>query len=141
MSEVKRYNPELEKDIGLGLPCLSMLGNPYGEWVRYQDYAELKAQRDALAAENGRMKKAIKRIFPEGVADEKSGIGFSDIAKECYASADETPATDAFLNSVRAEGLKMAIDHMNNQTSYDCADVTVLPVIQMYNQLRAGEPS
>jgi len=104
-------------------------------------FAELKAERDALAAENGRMKKAIKRIFPEDVADEKSGIGFSDIAKECYASADETPATDAFLNSVRAEGLKMAIDHMNNQTSYDCADVTVLPVIQMYNQLRAGEPS
>lgn len=103
------------------------------------DYAALKAERDALASENGRMKKAIKRIFPEGVADEKSGIGFSDMAKECYASADEIPATDAFLNSVRAEGLKMAIDHMKNQTSYDCADVTVLPVIQMYNQLRAGK--
>lgn len=53
MSKVKRYNPELEKDIGLGLPCLSMLGNPYGEWVHYQDYAELKAQRDALAANEG----------------------------------------------------------------------------------------
>ena len=50
----------------------------------------------------------------------------------------ETPATDAYLNSVRAEGLKMAIDHMNNQTSDDCADVTVLPVIEMYKKLISG---
>lgn len=50
----------------------------------------------------------------------------------------ETPATDAYLNSVRAEGLKMAIDHMNNQTSEDCADVTVLPVIEMYKKLISG---
>lgn len=51
MSEVKRYNPELEKDIGLGLPCLSMMSNPYGEWVKWEDYAALaldlvRAQRD-----------------------------------------------------------------------------------------------
>ncbi len=50
----------------------------------------------------------------------------------------EVPATDAYLNSVRAEGLKMAIDHMNNQTSDDCADVTVLPVIEMYKKLISG---
>jgi len=46
--------------------------------------------------------------------------------------------TDAYLNSVRAEGLKMAIDHMNNQTSDDCADVTVLPVMEMYKKLISG---
>ncbi len=50
----------------------------------------------------------------------------------------ETPATHAYLNSVRAEGLKMAIDHMNNQTSDDCADVTVLPVMEMYKKLTSS---
>lgn len=48
MSEVKRYNPELEKDIGLGLPCLSMLSNPYGEWVKYDDYAALQRKLDEV---------------------------------------------------------------------------------------------
>ena len=76
---------------------------------RYQavvpdEIADLQQKLDAVLAENARMKKAIKRIFPEGTADEKGGIGFSDASKECHASAIETPATDALLNSVRAEG-------------------------------------
>lgn len=160
-------------------------------------FAELKAQRDTLAAENAMLKSGIG-FFSYGT---DSGFEEHDSAEKAIAAAGsdidyyrgdacdgwseetdqtvwgvilqratvtglravteddncdpsikewcdytllpniETPATDAYLNSVRAEGLKMAIDHMNNQTSDDCADVTVLPVIEMYNQLRAGEPS
>jgi hypothetical protein len=48
------------------------------------------------------------------------------------------PELDAERNNLRAEGLKMAIDHMNNQTSDDCADVTVLPVMEMYKKLISG---
>jgi len=47
--------------------------------------AELKAERDALAAENGAMRELI------------GATGFKS----------ETPATDAYLNSVRAEGVEM----------------------------------
>lgn len=60
------------------------------------DNAELKAQRDALAAENAALLAACRCL-----------------AKDCAQSAGEaeltmsgikTPATDAYLNSVRAEG-------------------------------------
>lgn len=39
---VQRFNAELERDGGLGLPCLTMRSNNIGEWVSYEDYAELE---------------------------------------------------------------------------------------------------
>lgn len=108
---------------------------------RDMQIAELKAQRDALAAENAAMKELAKGYadLADSRLSDITANCESDCRRECYQECNKTPATDAFLNSVRAEGLKMAIDHMNNQTSDDCADVTVLPVIEMYNQLRAGK--
>lgn len=41
MQQVKRYNPELEKDGGLGLPSLTMRTNCIGSWVEYKDYDAL----------------------------------------------------------------------------------------------------
>lgn len=41
---VLRFNAELERDGGLGLPCLTMRSNNIGEWVRYEDYAKLEAE-------------------------------------------------------------------------------------------------
>ncbi len=83
------------------------------DMVRAEDYlrveaqvAELQEQVRALAAEGDRMKKSIKRIFPEGVGDEKGGIGFSDTAKECYASATETPATNAVVCEIQAQAVE-----------------------------------
>lgn len=40
---VQRFNTELERDGGLGLPCLTMRSSNIGEWVRYEDYAKLEA--------------------------------------------------------------------------------------------------
>lgn len=135
MSEVTRY--DLNEDVGTGELFISPVPQSMeGQYVSYQDYTELKAQRDALAAENARMKKAIKRIFPEGVADEKGGIGFSDAAKECYASATETPATDAYLNSVRADGVEMAASDLFESTAIGHGMLMAFAA-----QLRAGEPS
>ena len=39
---VQRFNTELERDGGLGLPCLTMRSSNIGEWVRYEDYAKLE---------------------------------------------------------------------------------------------------
>lgn len=39
---VKRYNPELERDGGLGFPSLTMRSNHIGSWVEYKDYAALE---------------------------------------------------------------------------------------------------
>lgn len=112
MSEVKRY----------GVISMGFIGEDVkGKYVKHADYAALRKKLYAVLAENARMLSDYREI------PEMRRIG-----------APLTPSTDAILNEVRAEGLKMAIDHMNNQTSDDCADVTVLPVIEMYNQLRAG---
>lgn len=113
--------------------------------------------RDALAAENARMKKAIKRIFPEGVADEKRGIGFSDAAKECYASAIETLATDAYLNTVRADAVQYLWDNSLSDVGQVLAEIRAYDdaseaagivhdeikerIGDYAAQLRAGEPS
>lgn len=95
-------------------------------------------QRDlnAMAAENAALMKFCKNAAFDADYESELGMergGFTDAINDI-----KTPATDAYLNSVRAEGLKMAIDHMNNQTSDDCADVTVLPVIEMYKKLISG---
>lgn len=100
MNEVKRYDGKI-KHVG------------DGGYVSYTDYAELKARRDALAAENSAMRNLL------------GATGFES----------ETPATDAYLNSVRAEGVEMVLKNMNlhsDREEYASWFAT---------QLRAGEPS
>ncbi|KAA6001442.1 hypothetical protein [Pantoea sp. M_5] len=115
MSKVKRYNPELEKEFGLGLPCLSMLGNPYGEWVHYQDYAELKAQRDALAAENAARGEIIERLIGQYSAAGYHAVQNSlNPAQSLLYDAMQVmkqPATAAYLNSVRADAVASFAHH------------------------------
>lgn len=108
---------------------------------RDMQIAELKAQSDALAAENAALK----------------GACFS-LAGECAQSAGEaeltmqsvkTPATDAYLNSVRAEG----VDYVAEAIGAKCSDLKVgskdwkalKSIVFMLgdfsSKLRAGEPS
>jgi len=66
--------------------------------------AELKAQRDALAVENA----ALKDYLKECSVVQGEGNWTSDAEKSVYVPASEwnppTPATAAYLNSLRAEG-------------------------------------
>lgn len=71
------------------------------DMVRHSDYADLEEKCAALAAENAALK--------------KSEIEFNDYCRhECEDVGDtwvddftETPATDAFLAEVRAQGVEM----------------------------------
>lgn len=76
-----------------------------------KDYAELKAQRDALAAENTVMKDYLK----ECSVVQGEGNWTSDAEKSVYVPAKDwmplTPATDAYLNSVRAEAVTSFAHH------------------------------
>lgn len=98
---------------------------------------DLQAQRDALAAENAALKSAISYVcdtdnMPDyqydgmgcgiedrGIVDryEASRYGWDEAMERIYSevmpcAADiETPATDAYLNSVRAEGVEMFANH------------------------------
>ncbi|EEW0419928.1 TPA: hypothetical protein ACRUS7_004848 [Escherichia coli] len=59
---------------------------------------KLRAQRDALAAENAALKES-ERAFDEMCAEEHGDNWVSELM--------ETPATDAFLAEVRAQGVEM----------------------------------
>ncbi|EFM0346199.1 hypothetical protein CK29_003467 [Escherichia coli] len=71
---------------------------------------KLRAQRDALAAENAALKES-ERAFDAMCAEEHGDNWVSELT--------ETPATDAFLAEVRAQGVDMArnamIDFVNGE--------------------------
>ncbi|EFG4187851.1 ead/Ea22-like family protein [Escherichia coli] len=79
--------------------------------------AELETNLAALAAENAAMHETIEAV--RGVADNSSGIAGwhlnGDIAtwEEILPEINdiETPATDAFLAEVRAQGVEMMREH------------------------------
>lgn len=71
-----------------------------GPMVKYEDYAALEAKCAALAAENAGLNKLIK--------DDCFIYTSDDIEPQCASDfKPETPATDAFLDEVRAQGVEM----------------------------------
>lgn len=98
MSEVKRY------DIS-AFGSMSMDECADGAYVNYEDYAALEAKCAALAAENAKLKKFCKDAAFDADYEAELGMergGFSDALNEI-----KTPATDAFLAEVRAQGVEM----------------------------------
>ena len=69
-----------------------------GAFVGYEDYAELKAQRDALAVENAVLRKAC--------GGDGAYLDCPACTHSQYVEAPETPATNAWINSVRSEVIK-----------------------------------
>lgn len=125
MSEVKRYNTELEKDGGLGLPSLTMRSSSIGSWVEYKDYsaledkfASLSAQLElSVAAERAwerTMMYACGEDGPKSVADKfaeleskletalrecrSAGITIDNLEAKCSELATELSAVDKIHN-------------------------------------------
>ena len=81
-------------------------------------FGELEDKYAALAAENAAMHETIEAV--RSVADNSSGIAGwhlnGDIAtwEEILPEINdiETPATDTFLDEVRAQGVEMFADHL-----------------------------
>ncbi|EHI4317807.1 hypothetical protein J9R10_001672 [Salmonella enterica] len=79
------------------------------DMVRHSDYADLEEKCAALAAENAGLK--------------KSEVEFNEYCRhECEYVGDtwvddftDTPATDAFLDEVRASGVDAAIEHLHKK--------------------------
>jgi len=146
MSEVKRY------DAGCDYAGEDeMVERIDGDYVKYNDYAELKAQRDGLAAENAVMLELLTDISEQyqevqTESEENAAVIDLDYISEVntYVSRDvdgENPfsATDAYLNSVRAEGVRLFAAAVQGGCAVgdrvkDLADTFA-------TQLRAGEPS
>ncbi|HFX7413268.1 hypothetical protein [Escherichia coli] len=75
---------------------------------------------NALAAENAALKKFCKDAAFDADYEAEIGMergGFSDALNEI-----KTPATDAFLAEVRAQGVEMAMEHMQSSGSLTFGD-------------------
>lgn len=79
--------------------------------------AESEAKLAALAAENAGLKNAITAAIKTSEECEINGDELKYVVEPSEFDAltdllDETPATDAFLAEVRAQGVEMAIEHI-----------------------------
>lgn len=92
-----------------------------GEYVKYEDYAALEARCAALAAENALLKKSEPAPFSKLMMEalDVYQAGADEVPELAMLSAYtklreglKTPATDAFLAEVRAQGVEMAIEHI-----------------------------
>ena len=82
-----------------------------GDMVDYDDYAALEARCAALAAENAGLKNALEWLY-EAVSMPDSGPipdKYYSAVTNAAAVMHETPATDASLAEVRAQGVEIAI--------------------------------
>lgn len=87
-----------------------------GDMVDYEDYAALEARCAALAAENALLKKSepapFSKLMMEAIdvyragADEVPELAMLSAYKKLRDGL-KTPATDAFLAEVRAQGVEM----------------------------------
>lgn len=85
-----------------------------GRYVNYEDYAALEARCVALAAENAGLKDEISNIT---FMRDDDFFGSSQRAQEVMGRLVnvKTPATDAFLAEVRAQGVEMFAERKNNE--------------------------
>jgi len=106
MSEVKRYSHN-------GLR--GMLEHKAGRYVSYERYSALNAERDALMAEN-----AVRGEIIERLIGQYSAAGYHAVQNSLNPAQSllydamqvlKQPATDAYFNLVRAEGVELVKSH------------------------------
>lgn len=120
MSEVKRFKAVInDKPYKPYAYCTE---DTDGNYVRFEDYAALQQKMEAECAN---LRRAIDDVLAQrsALAAENAALK-SFIDRECYCIDEEvlnyvwasnfvpaTPATDAWRNSVRAEGVEMLAEH------------------------------
>ncbi|EFM2219718.1 hypothetical protein [Escherichia coli] len=97
---------------------------------------------NALAAENAWLKNAITAVSKTSEECEINGDELKYVVEPSEFDAltdllDETPATDAFLAEVRAQGVEMAMEHMQSSGSLTFGDCYI-SLNEFAAQLRKG---
>ncbi|EHI3017672.1 TPA: hypothetical protein ACWPGY_002477 [Salmonella enterica] len=132
------------------------------DMVRHSDYAELEDKYAALAADNDKAMESLKQADAvvklahekfSALASENAGLksALNDILQPDAAvlernhrvralDAMETPATDAFLAEVRAQGVEMAMEHMQSSGSLTFGDCYI-SLNEFAAELRKGVQS
>lgn len=111
---IKRYMWSFAEKFGQGL-----FVSDKGDYVKYEDYAELQQKLDAMAAENAAMQDVLIAVRdqwfkPTGGASYEWQIE-SQTLSEAINQELETPATDTYLNSVRADAVEDAVKQLYGQ--------------------------
>lgn len=92
----------------------SVFENENGSIVDYEDYAALEARCAAMAAENAGLKAAVTQQIELRAVIKKAGRpphadfwvqSICEAEEKVKRALEETPATDAFLAEVRAQGV------------------------------------
>ncbi|EOY8932838.1 hypothetical protein ACQFIN_003872 [Enterobacter hormaechei] len=118
---VKRYSVGY-KDSASGRYA-AMLDKQDGGYVSYEDYAALEARCAALAAENAGLKDEISNIT---FMRDDDFFGSTQRAQEVMGRLVnfKTPATDAFLAEVRAQGVEMLAEKLRESIAVDSSGST-----------------
>lgn len=129
MSEVKRY------DMRVSLGGVESYESPCGDYVDYEDYAALEDKCSALAAENAAFKDinawcktdAFSNMYREFKTAEAVGCCNIDCMHDAMVVAimhsPETPATDAFLDEVRASAIPEGYTLVPQQIFLEPSDI------------------
>lgn len=133
---VKRYD----------VMCFSLdVDGNSGPFVKYEDYAALEARYAALAAENAGLNEKMNKLatwpgikFYSSAWEFNNGDGNAVLEYMCDT---ETPATDAFLAEVRAQGVEMLNTQFKKCTGMLYADSVVSTAEHFAAQLRKGVQS
>ncbi|MEK8923335.1 hypothetical protein P2Q55_20535 [Escherichia coli] len=111
---------------GKCIPCDLKVNETNAEYL-VRKFVEAEAKCAALAAENAALKQSEKE--------------FNNFCRQEYYGWEdnftETPATDAFLAEVRAQGVEMAMEHMQSSGSLTFGDCYI-SLNEFADQLRKG---
>lgn len=106
MTEIKRYEVVLADGVPAHRPSES------GRWVKHEDLSALQEQVRALAAENVVIKSSVPNLKDiefdnENMDDVSLGedIGFNEAVELMKKRLGQTPAHDAALRELRAQGV------------------------------------
>lgn len=144
MSEVKRYDLVGDMDGNCNLNEARMELSDDGVYVKHLDYEALQAKCAVLAAENAWLNDKMNKLLVwPGIEFYSSAWEFCNLdgndALE-FMCDNKTPATDAFLAEVRAQGVDSAINRviamMNHQHPVTSKAIDIMRV-HAY-QLRKG---
>ncbi|MCW4704090.1 hypothetical protein [Enterobacter kobei] len=103
-----------------------------GPFVKHEDYSALEARCAALAAENAGLKAAVTHQIELRAEIKKAGRpphadfwvqSICEAEEKVKRALEETPATDAFLAEVRAQGVEMAACALDDVNQFNYANM------------------
>lgn len=140
---VKRYNTELEKDGGLGLPSLTMRSSSIGSWVEYKDYAaleskiallevQLKLSEAAERAWESSMMQACGEDGPKSVADK-----FAELESKLETALRECRSAGITIDNLEAKCAALSTDNEKAMEAIKHADSAVKLAHEKFSALAA----